>query len=385
MKCPYCIEDINDQALVCGHCQRDLLFFRPFDDRLKAFDTQLVEITDQLSAMTAVLEDLATGKLVKEDTSPAVVASTPVKLTRWRLAGTVLLAVVLSTASLLVFAFLQYKLVSEPYENSINDLNQSVRARESEWQLRQHDLQLNQANSPTEATTKALRQLESNRLKDEQLLQQRSQEADAQYSRQQRIMFLLLIPALLGVPLAFGLWLGIKVTGVHIKYYLLLGLSAGLVEGLIWWLILRLSGEHLGVFALALLGVNSLRSTLGFLMGGLLGDWIERKRHPGVRRAGVAEQLAVKWVRPRIGESTHARGDRGSYDVRLERVKSTISALAPILGLIGLITPSYFTYRQLVVKSQTEIKNTAKGDQQKPDAGRNPTPNDNTNQPQKNP
>lgn len=374
MKCPYCIEDINDQALVCGHCQRDLLFFRPFDDRLKAFDTQLVEITDQLSTMTAVLEDLATGKIGKEDASPAVVESAPVKLTRWRLVGTVLLAVVLSTATLLVFAILQDRLVSAPYEAAIERTYASAQRREVEWQQR-----------PTEASEEATRSLAAERRKDEQLLQTQSNEADEQYSRQQRIMFILLIPVLLAVPLVFGLWLGIRLTGVHLKYYLLLGLAAGLVEGSIWWLLLWLIGEQLGVFALALLGVNSLRTTLGFLMGGLLGDWIERKRHPGVRRAGVAEQLAVKWVRPRIGESTHARGDRGSYDLRLEKVKSTISALAPILGLIGVITPSYFAYRQLVVKSQTEIKNTAKNDEQKPDAGRSPTSNDNTNQQQKNP
>jgi hypothetical protein len=372
MKCPYCIEDINDQALVCSHCQRDLLFFRPYEDRLQSFDTRIVEITDHLSTIRAVIEDMATGKVGKEETSTAVVESKPVKLTRWRLVGTVLLAVVLSSATLLVFALLQDQLASEPYRKAIDNYHKAADQQAEEWRLRQHELLLAQTSSPTDATKAALDNLKSDGQKDQQSLQEQREVAENQYSQQQRIMFIFLIPALLVVPLAFGIWLGIRLTGVQIKYYLLLGLSAGLVEGSIWWLLLWLAGEQLGVFAIALLGVNSLRTTLGFLMGGLMGDWIERKRRPGVRRAGVAEQLAVKWVRPRIGESTNTQGDRGPYDVRLEKVKNTISAVAPILGLIGVITPSYFAYKTFVNK-------------QKAEAERSQPANDNTNQQRKNP
>lgn len=387
MKCPYCIEDINDQALVCSHCQRDLLFFRPFDDRLQSFDTRIVEITDKLSTMTALLEDLATSKVGKEVIGPPVDESKPLELTRWRLVGIVSLAVVLSSVMLLVFALLENRLVEAPYEAAAQTYYEKVKQREDEPPP--------VANNSSTPAKDAVQAQELDRLREEQR-QSQFNNAEEQFSHQRKLMYFLLIPALIGVPLAFGLWLGLRLSGIHLKYYFLLGLSSGLVEGLIWSaLLLFTEGGQLGAVVLAVLGINMLRTTIGFVIGGLLGDWIERKRRPvAARRAGVAEQLAAKLIQPRREGSIDSPEKRVTYDARLDRMKSTITALAPVFGLIGILAPAYLGYKQIVIKSKTESENIkvkaqqeiqTQDDLNKADAARkqNQPANDNANQPRK--
>ena len=48
MKCPYCAEDINDQAVVCKHCQRDFFIILPLlktlnemGKRIEALETEI--------------------------------------------------------------------------------------------------------------------------------------------------------------------------------------------------------------------------------------------------------------------------------------------------------------------------------------------------------
>jgi hypothetical protein len=43
MNCPYCTEDIKDEAIVCRHCHRDLVF-RPVTERLSSLERQIVEL-----------------------------------------------------------------------------------------------------------------------------------------------------------------------------------------------------------------------------------------------------------------------------------------------------------------------------------------------------
>lgn len=44
MKCPYCASQIEDQALVCPFCHRDLLFFQPISLRLSRVEEAIEEI-----------------------------------------------------------------------------------------------------------------------------------------------------------------------------------------------------------------------------------------------------------------------------------------------------------------------------------------------------
>ena len=41
MHCPYCISDINDEAVVCPVCRRDLYLFKPLLARIEALEKQV--------------------------------------------------------------------------------------------------------------------------------------------------------------------------------------------------------------------------------------------------------------------------------------------------------------------------------------------------------
>ena len=44
MTCPYCLEEIKDEALVCKHCRQNLMVFRPLVDRISQLEEQIADI-----------------------------------------------------------------------------------------------------------------------------------------------------------------------------------------------------------------------------------------------------------------------------------------------------------------------------------------------------
>lgn len=53
MRCPYCVSDIDDQAMVCAVCKRDLYLLKPLMDHVADLEARLAELQGKPQAETS--------------------------------------------------------------------------------------------------------------------------------------------------------------------------------------------------------------------------------------------------------------------------------------------------------------------------------------------
>lgn len=80
MKCPYCVSVIDEQALACPHCTRDLFLFKPLLARLQAQETALEEAMARVAALES---GAAPARDESPDTAPAPLRADAVALPAW--------------------------------------------------------------------------------------------------------------------------------------------------------------------------------------------------------------------------------------------------------------------------------------------------------------
>lgn len=84
MHCPYCVSDINDEAVVCPVCRRDIYLFKPLLARIDALEKQVVAQGEVVDALGKAPAQTAAGECEsgRED-EPAVFPGIAEWLSNW--------------------------------------------------------------------------------------------------------------------------------------------------------------------------------------------------------------------------------------------------------------------------------------------------------------
>jgi hypothetical protein len=313
MNCPFCAEEIKEEALVCPHCQRDLAFFRPMEKRLRVLEKRL-------DAVAATLAEIHGQLQAQPIISPADArVGEPIrKLSTSRKALTVLVEVLLTAAFVGILLALNVAIKPPPTRASQN-------------------------------TSAALKSFSADQSAAIQVLAADESQQDDTYQHRWKIIISIFLPTLFIIPIGIGLGMGLRWPGRNLKWYIVLGAVSGTIEvlGFIAVMLVIFGYDRTVPPVIAVfLGINIARCVFGFVAGGLIGDSIEKRRLKVRSQPGLP---GLAGLDPLHGADliSGSNPPRSSLKILTDSIP-----MASVLSLVGVIVTSYFGYRAATQKGR---------------------------------